>query len=52
MRLTHDALPVVTADPSAMRVVFRRLLSKALKYTRTREEARIWIFTRTPGANT
>lgn len=42
--LSHDPLPVVRADSGAMGLVFRNLLGNALKFTRTRPEARIWVF--------
>ncbi|EYB69457.1 histidine kinase [Deinococcus phoenicis] len=43
VQLTHEALPVVQADSGAMQIVFRQLLGNALKFTRGREEARIWV---------
>jgi PAS domain S-box-containing protein len=42
--LSHDPLPVVRADSGATQLVFRNLLDNALKFTRTRSEARIWVF--------
>ncbi|WP_246581227.1 sensor histidine kinase [Deinococcus aestuarii] len=46
VQLTHDALPVVQGDSQALSVIFTEYLSNALKFTRTREEARIHILVR------
>jgi PAS domain S-box-containing protein len=38
-----DSLPVVSGDPAMLRVVLTNLLANAVKYSRTRDEARIDI---------
>lgn len=43
VQLTHDPLPVVQGDSQALTVIFTEYLSNALKFTRTREEARLHI---------
>ncbi|PYE50009.1 sensor histidine kinase [Deinococcus yavapaiensis] len=43
VHLTHDALPVVLSDSSAMQLVFFKVLDNALKFTETRSEARIHV---------
>ncbi|WP_216323135.1 sensor histidine kinase [Deinococcus aestuarii] len=43
VQLTHDPLPVVQGDSQALTVVFTEYLSNALKFTRSRDEARIHI---------
>jgi PAS domain S-box-containing protein len=40
---TIGALPEVEADPAMLRLVFANLISNAIKYTRTRDHARIEI---------
>ena len=49
LELTVGELPVCEADPLLLKQVFVNLLSNALKYTRTREIARIEVGASTPG---
>ncbi len=44
-----SALPDVEADPAMLRLVFANLISNAIKYTRTRDRARIEIGTTNGG---
>lgn len=43
IRFTIDPLPPILGDPSLLDSVFQNLLSNALKYTKTRQTARIQI---------
>lgn len=43
VRFTIDPLPPILGDPSLLDSVFQNLLSNALKYTRTRQTARIQV---------
>lgn len=44
VRWTIEELPTIDGDPSMLRVVWKNILSNAIKYTRPREraEARVW----------
>ncbi|AFZ68617.1 sensor histidine kinase [Deinococcus peraridilitoris] len=44
--LTSDPLPTVTGDSTTLQLVFSNLLANALKFTRTREAARIHVCVR------
>ncbi|WP_102128078.1 sensor histidine kinase [Deinococcus planocerae] len=43
VEITHDPLPVVQGDSQALTVILTEYLSNALKFTRTREQARLHI---------
>ncbi|GAA4001595.1 hypothetical protein GCM10022631_10140 [Deinococcus rubellus] len=43
VRLTHDALPTLQADPLSLQMIFGNLLSNAVKFTRPCSEARIHV---------
>lgn len=43
VQLTHEPLPVIQGDSQALSVIFTEYLSNALKFTRTREAARLHI---------
>lgn len=46
VQLTHDALPVVQGDRQALKLVLEEYLSNALKFTRTRNTARLHVLLR------
>ena len=41
--VTHDELPVLQGDSQALKLILEEYLSNALKFTRTRDEARIHL---------
>ncbi|BDP42169.1 hypothetical protein DAETH_21380 [Deinococcus aetherius] len=43
VQITHDPLPVVQGDSQALFLILNEYISNALKFTRTREEARLHI---------
>ena len=46
VRITHDPLPVIQGDSQALNICLNEYIANSLKYTRTREQARIHVHVR------